>query len=288
MKNNDTTPCLRVLIEAERADDAATLLAEWGANAIEQRDGTTLHGGEDGRAVLIAGFEQASARDTAMVALRDSAFLDAKAEPVEIGDDGWSTAWRAFFQPVVLSRLQVLTPWMEKPPAERITIVIDPGQAFGTGGHATTKLLLGALETLADEGALPDEVLDVGTGSGVLAIAALLLGSKRALGVDIEQESVEAASENAQRNGVGPSLEVRLGQAAHVDGTYSLVLANIQLAVFELCAADIAARVAPRGLALLSGLLVPQKDAALALFPGFELEETLEDGEWIALRLRRS
>jgi ribosomal protein L11 methyltransferase len=238
--------------------------------------------------VLIAGFDQPGDRDAAFTAMSGAAWLSAKVEKVEIGDDGWSTAWRAFFQPVVLRRLMVLTPWMEPPRDDRLAIVIDPGQAFGTGGHATTKLLLCAIETLADNGELPQEVLDVGTGSGVLAIAALLLGSKRALGVDIEEESVVAALENAQHNGLEGRLEARLGQASDIEGTYGLVLANIQLAVFEQCALDIARTVAPLGSALLSGLLCEQKEAALALFPGFTLESTLAEGEWIALHLRRT
>jgi ribosomal protein L11 methyltransferase len=288
MSKINKTPCLKIFLDPERADDASGILADLHPCAVEQRDGSTLSGGEDGRAVLIAGFDTQEDRDAAAESLREQAWLGAQVEKTEIGDDGWSTAWRAFFQPVVLERLQVLTPWMNPPRRDRLTLVIDPGQAFGTGGHATTKLLLGAMETLAQQGELPEEVLDVGTGSGVLAIAALLLGSKRALGVDIEEESIDAALENADRNGVGGRLEVRLGQASDVKGDFPLVLANIQLAVFEQCALDIARTVAPGGLALLSGLLEGQGNAALGLFPGFALEATLREGEWIALRLRKA
>lgn len=287
MKKIDTTSCLKVLVTPQLADAATELLVAHGADAIEERDGTTMSAGEDGRAVLIAGFDDSRARDEALAAIAAASGLDVQAEALEIGDDGWSSAWRAFFKPVLLSKLQVLTPWMEPPRRELRTLVIDPGQAFGTGGHATTKLLLQAIEKLAEEGELPLDVLDVGTGSGVLAIAALLLGSRSALGVDIEEEAVEASRENASRNGVEAGFEARLGQAADVEGTYRLVLANIQLAVFEMCAADIAARVDVGGRALLSGLLVEQREAALGLFPGFQLEDTLAEDEWIALRLRR-
>lgn len=287
MSKLDKTPCLKIFVDPERADDASGILGDLGPCAVEQRDGSTLNGGEDGRTVLIAGFDTQEDRDAAAERLLEHAWLGTQVEKTEIGDDGWSTAWRAFFQPVVLEKIQVLTPWMDPPRRDRLTIVIDPGQAFGTGGHATTKLLLGALETLAEEGELPEEVFDVGTGSGVLAIAALLLGSKRALGVDIEQESIDAALENADRNGLGGRLEVRLGQASDVKGDYRLVLANIQLAVFEQCALDVARAVAPGGLALLSGLLEGQRDATLELFPGFAVEATLSEGEWIALRLRK-
>ena len=108
-------------------------------------------------------------------------------------------------------------------------MVIDPGQAFGTGGHESTKLVLQMLERRSARHGLPSGVLDVGTGSGILAIAARMLGAKEVLGIDIEDESIEAFENNARRNRIRAGLSCRLGSAADVTGTWPLVLANLQL-----------------------------------------------------------
>ena len=207
---------------------------------------------------------------------------------MDVTDDGWSSGWRSFFKPVELSRLLIVTPWMRVPEQDRATIVIDPGLAFGTGGHATTRLVLGLLERRAIERGLPAEVLDVGAGSGVLAIAAIKLGAESALAIDNDPAAVIATVQNATANGVAGAVEARLGTAAEVAGAFPLVLANIELAAFMECAAAIAVLVAPEGEVYLSGLLEGQVDAGAALFPGFErISSAVEEG-WAALVLRRA
>jgi ribosomal protein L11 methyltransferase len=275
-------------VEADSAlvDELSWRLHGLGASGIEVRDDRTMTAGEGAGALLLAGFADAASRDSALAALAGAPGVGT-ARAVEVADDGWSTRWREFFRPVVLERLQVVTPWMTPPRPDLPAVVIDPGQAFGTGGHPTTRLILAMLEQRAARGGLPGRVLDVGTGSGVLAIAAVLLGAGEALGIDIDGEAVAAARENAAANGVAGRVRC-LGSAVRDLGeTWPLVLANIELPVFRELAPAISARVAAGGELLVSGLLEEQAEAGLALFPGFEHgQRPVLDG-WTALALRR-
>ena len=138
---------------------------------------------------------------------------------------GWEDRWRAFHQPVRIGSLWIGPPW-ETPPADALAVVVDPGRAFGTGSHATTQLCLQFLQEL-DRGSL----LDVGCGSGVLSIAAALLGFAPVVGVDIEAPSIEATRENAAANGV--EVEARLVSADERLPAASVAVANISLASVE-------------------------------------------------------
>ena len=135
-------PCLRIAVPVERAEDLSWALVDLGAVGVEQRDSTTMDKTDDGRAELVAGFSTIAARENAYVQLERSLGGEVEILRLDMKDDGWSTKWREFFKPVILDRLQVVTPWMEIPQEDRMPIIIDPGQAFGTGGHATTKLIL--------------------------------------------------------------------------------------------------------------------------------------------------
>ncbi len=284
----NASPILQLDVPPERAEDLSWDLADAGALAVEERDQTTMNKGGDEQVTLIAGFESREARTTAVALLRDLGYTDVPMVEIDDESEDWQTRWREFFQPVVLERLQVITPWMSPPTDDRITIVIDPGQAFGTGGHETTKLVLRMLEERATRGALPPRVLDIGTGSGVLAIAARRLGAHSVLGIDVDEASVTAFQENAERNGIDEGLQCILGDAGSTVDRWPLVLANLQLDVFLQCADEVAGRVAPGGVILISGILEEQVDACRRLWPGFSLEERLRDGEWAALALRRT
>ncbi len=261
------------------------MLVDLGSAGVEQRDSTTMNQTDEGRAELVAGFSDIETRENAIRELEDFAAPDVEISRLDMEDDGWSTRWREFFKPVILDTLQVVTPWMEIPRKDRTPIVIDPGQAFGTGGHETTTLILQMLEHRAATKRLPASVLDVGTGSGVLAIAAIKLGAKKVTAVDIDPESVLATRENARVNGVEGSISVHGGSAEVVSGQWPLVLANLELGVFLEHAPAIAKKVAPGGEVLLSGLLPDQIDACLALWPGFQMTEKHEQSGWISLAL---
>ena len=278
-------PILNILVPSEMADDLSYLLHDVGALAIEERDHTTLTATADGRVMLVAGFETGDARRAARVAVEAAAIDAVEIAEVDEIDEDWQTRWREFFEPVVLRRLQVITPWMSPPRTDRITVTIDPGQAFGTGGHATTKLILEMLEEMVEQGDLPARILDVGTGSGILAFAARKLGAAEVFGVDIDPESIAAFYENAERNGIDTGLVCRQGSAGDAEGTWPLVLANIQIDAFRRCASDVSRRVALGGRLLVSGILLDQVAECLSLFPGFSLSTRRDEGEWSALCL---
>ena len=205
----------------------------------------------------------------------------------EVADD-WSERWRAFHKPVVVGggRLRVRPPWEAPDPAAELEIVVDPGQAFGTGAHHTTRLCLELMLELEPGGPL----LDVGCGSGVLAIAGARLGWDPVLGLDHERESVEATAENAAANGV-PGIAVRRWDLFHDDRAPSAptVVANLLRPLLLRLAADGFAGAEPPRALIASGLLAHEADEVAAAFAALGLRETDRrlGGEWAALLLRR-
>ncbi len=207
-------------------------------------------------------------------------------------EDGWRDRWKAFYRPARVSdRLGVCPTWEDWPgedPAVRV-IRLDPGRAFGTGTHETTRLCLGLLDRAlsARPGA---RVLDVGCGSGILSIGALLLGAGRAVALDIAPLAAQAARENARRNGVADRLRVVAGDLRAVGGAYPLVVANILYQVLLGLAPELSARVEPGGTLILSGLLTREAASAETVYGALGLRpETREvEGEWAAVVLRRA
>jgi ribosomal protein L11 methyltransferase len=186
---------------------------------------------EEARATMIElfpqGFEEVErAGGVELVAYTDAAgeekiwhFFGA-AESADV-ESGWDERWRMFHQPVRVGRLWIGPPW-EVPPTDALLVVIDPGRAFGTGAHPTTQVCLDLLQTLE-----PSSLLDVGCGSGVLAIAAALLGFDPVVGVDVETASIEATLENARANGV--QVDARLVDPEDSLPPASTAVANISL-----------------------------------------------------------
>ena len=186
------------------------------------------------------GFEEVDRpQGTELAAYTDSAgeermwafFSGARAADV---DGGWEDKWRAFHRPVQVGKLWVGPPW-ERAPAGVRAVVIDPGRAFGTGSHPTTQLCLAALQELE-----PQPLLDVGCGSGVLSIAAALLGFSPVTAVDVEAPSIEATRANAEANGV--SVDARRVRADERLPSAPLAVANISLESVEALPSRIDAR----------------------------------------------
>jgi len=217
-----------------------------------------------------------------------------------IQQTNWAEAWKVHYHPIAIGkRLMIVPAWLETPNPERIPIRIDPGMAFGTGTHPTTQLCLELIEAFSDE--TPGrpaawEVIDIGCGTAILAIAALRLGATHALGVDIDADAIRAARDNAVTNGVQDRLELGLGSLAEVlQGCYSiqkapLVTANILAPVLaRLLVEGLGNLVTGDGCLILSGILAEQAQTVeeAARRNGLQLVNRTQSGDWIALSFTR-
>jgi ribosomal protein L11 methyltransferase len=214
----------------------------------------------------------------------------------EVPHADWRTAWRSEFPVLKVGRIVVRPPWLTyAPAANEVVVVVEPGQAFGTGLHPTTRLALAGLERWAAAGhfaALPPEtagLLDVGTGSGILLIAALQLGAARGCGIDIDEHAVRAATENLERNALTARAEIRLGSLPHPAGALPLVVANLIADVQIALAPLLSAAVAPGGRLLASGIFVARADATIGAMvaAGLTMVERWDDGDWCAMEFVR-
>jgi ribosomal protein L11 methyltransferase len=205
-----------------------------------------------------------------------------------IEEANWAESYKAHFHPRRVGRRFVIQPTWEtaEPNPGDLTITLDPGLAFGTGDHPTTRLCLELLEKTEVEG---KRVADVGCGTGILSIGAVRLGAREVAGVDIEAQSVEVARENAERNGVSYKLVVGDGIAAIGQGPWDLVLSNIISATLISLAPQVFAALAPNGGWIVSGILVDNWPDVLkaAERAGFVLTARLEEGQWVAASFRR-
>jgi ribosomal protein L11 methyltransferase len=218
----------------------------------------------------------------------------------------WAEAWKQHYHPITIGQKLVIVPaWLETPPGQRLPIRIDPGMAFGTGTHPTTQLCLEIIEMLEKTLKVSEtlkvwddvDVIDLGCGTAILAIAALKLGARRALGVDIDADAIRAARENAEANGVSERLELSLGSLAEIRaGAFTLrqapvVLANILAPVLvRLLDGGLGDLLTPGGHLVLSGILAEQAgDVEAALQRnGLQLSQRCQSGDWVALDATRS
>lgn len=215
-----------------------------------------------------------------------------------VQEQDWAEAWKQHYQPIAIGqRLIVVPAWLENPDPSRVAVRMDPGMAFGTGTHPTTQLCLEWIERILSGGfaGAPPEVhslIDVGCGSGILAIAALKLGAQRALGVDVDAQAVAIARQNAELNGVAERLILGVGSVAEIrQGKFALqqaplVVANILAPIIvQLLDDGLAHLLTPGGLLVLSGIIaeqVPEVEAAL-LKHARRVIACSQSGDWVAL-----
>jgi ribosomal protein L11 methyltransferase len=210
----------------------------------------------------------------------------AEIETTQIPDD-WADRWRDFHRPILVGeRLLVRPSWAaDGQPGAPLEVVIDPGRAFGTGGHTTTRLCLELLLELADAGQAMGSLADWGTGSGLLAIVAAKLGFDPVIGCDHERAALEAAEENARANGVGLELR-RLNLREQPPPAARTATANLTAPVLR----EVAGRMAepPRRM-ICSGLLASEAEPIATLFErrALAVRERRDEGEWVALLLER-
>ena len=204
----------------------------------------------------------------------------------------WADAWKTYFPVMRIGRRLVIRPtWRRhRRAAGDVVLALDPGMAFGTGLHPTTRLCLAGVETLADGGLLAGaRVLDVGCGSGILAIAALKLGAATALALDTDPIAIEATSANARRNALARRIQVREGTLPSGEGPFDVVLANLIAGVLVPIADGLRDELRSGGSLLASGIFVDREREVRDAFEaaGLEVAARTAEGDWVALHAIR-
>jgi ribosomal protein L11 methyltransferase len=280
-------PYVAVDVATDDADEAGALLFELGAQGIEQRDATTLARSAEGKVTLVASFddEVVAASAIAELPLAWSPRLE------QVVGDAWRDEWKKHFEPFTICRgVVVRPPWRPYAPApgERV-VELEPGQAFGTGLHETTRLVA---EILAERGPSlrGTRLLDVGCGSGILSLVAIALGADGVRAIDVDRDAVAVTRENAERNGLSTRVVADDTPLGILNDRYATVLANIEAKTLVELAPDLAPRVAPGGQLVLSGILATavapaQVQDVLRAFGALELGSIRQMGEWAAISL---
>ena len=240
--------------------------------------------------MALAWLPSSSSREHIEGALATAGWNGALATLDIVEDPGWVEEFNRTLQPISVGRRLVIVPGDDAAPPGRLAVRIEPGRAFGTGHHESTRL---ALEWI-DESLAPGEtVLDVGTGSGILAAAAMVLGAASAVAIDVDPEAIEVARENLVRTLGGRAERVRLLVAAcpsAVEGSdFDVVIANIQADVIHGMLDALVAHVATGGRLVLAGLLVQDRASIEAALEGCGfVTQWRDDGEWISACARRT
>jgi ribosomal protein L11 methyltransferase len=212
-----------------------------------------------------------------------------------IDDQDWATSWKQFFTPVEIVPGLVIKPsWEEYHPEHNEKIIeMDPGQAFGTGQHESTKMALSLLTTAltGTPAAGAGRVLDVGTGTGILAMAAVLFGTDSAVAIDNDPEAVRVAGENIKTNNLEKQITTSITPLTEIEGRFPLILANIVHDVLVEMAPRFAELIEPQGRVILAGILAGEQEKNIIKVYqklGFQCQESLHDGEWAALLFHAS
>jgi len=285
-------PFVQIELRARDAAGAERLLAEAyaaGAAGCVERD-------SEGTGKWLLLYVEADRAEAVGRALRAVAVDSEIGTPEPVPEHDWAQEWRAGLGAVVVSPRLVVRPSFVAHAAapHQVTVLIEPGQAFGTGEHESTRLALELLDAWLARLGRGSRVLDLGTGSGVLAIAAAKLGARRALGVDLDPVATGAAAEAVRANQAGGAVAIVTGAVAAVaPGGFELVVANLLRREVEPILGDLVARLAPGGVALLTGLIAADRAALAGPLAGLGLtvveERARSDarGErWIGLALR--
>ena len=267
-------------VDVETAPERRELLGAW----LVARTGQAIEERDDGTLVTFAETERGA--DELIEAVRRE--HGARATRRRLEEVDWSVRWRDGIAPRRFGRLTVTPSWIPVPP-EGVAVVLDPESAFGSGEHGSTRAALALLERHLRRG---DRVLDLGSGSGILAIAAVTLGAARATGVEVDDDANDIARVNASRNGVGTAVQFLTGDAADLApllGPADLLLSNILRNVNTLLLPAIVRALAPGGLAIFSGMELPEAPLFRPALDsaGFAVVDEVTDAGWWAVAARQ-
>ena len=224
----------------------------------------------------------------ALIAARmEAAGIPYTVETEGVEQEDWQNGWRKYYHPMDIGKRLAIVPSWQEYDTDRVKLILDPGLAFGTGGHETTSLCLEALDERVKGG---ERVLDIGTGSGILAIAALKLGAASAEGVDIDPVAVRTAGENAALNGVADQLTVLVGDLSDkASGTYDIITANIVANAILSLAPAVPDLMAEDAVFIASGIIDSRKDEVIAGLEaaGLAVQEVKEKRGWECIVCRK-
>jgi len=291
--NKKSLYTLKIDLPTSLADAVASRLFDLGLRGLEEQD-------HDERTLLVTYGEDASQIDHYAKAAQDYLAalieIDPAAREAEVvikkeSGSNWATAWMKYFQPTqVTERITVRPPWIADPlPPDAVVLIIEPKMAFGYGTHASTRLAACAVERFCR--AHPQcRVLDVGTGTGILAMVAAKNGAANACGLDHDPLAVTAACENAALNKLDHLCRFAETPLAECEGAYDLIVANINALTLVEMAGDLQARLAEGGTLALAGILTDSADKVFAAFKPLGFHESGRDTEeeWCLLKLERS
>ena len=205
----------------------------------------------------------------------------------EISEEDWAESWKKYYKPIKISEKIVIKPtWEEYQPKDKETIIkIDPGMAFGTGIHETTKMCIKALETIL-EGTIGNVVIDIGCGSGILSIVSAKLGASKVIGIDIDIAAVKVATENVKLNQVAEKVKIIKGNLLKgITEKGDIIVANITSDVISDFIPTVSANLKPDGLLVLSGIIKERscEIKEVAVRNDLAVMEEYEEGEWVTL-----
>ncbi|MEW5681037.1 MAG: 50S ribosomal protein L11 methyltransferase [Pseudomonadota bacterium] len=287
---------LRVTTTEEKAEQVSDMLMGWGAQAVSFLDAhdTPIYEPMPGEViywtntVVVGLFDAEHPMDKVVNQLKQVSFF--KGEPnfklEQLEDKDWEREWMDNFHPIKFGqRLWVCPSWRDIPDPTAVNVMLDPGLAFGTGTHPTTALCMQWLDATVK----PEQtVVDFGCGSGILGIAALKLGAKRVVGVDIDPQAIEASTANAKRNNVEGQIELYLPQDQPKDFQADVVVANILAGPLAELKDIISAYVKPGGLLALSGILESQAQSVMDAYSDeFSFDPIAVQDEWVRLSARK-
>lgn len=205
-----------------------------------------------------------------------------------VNDDDWVNSWKQYYKPIHAGRVTIVPEWIDYAPDDgEYAVKIDPGMAFGTGEHESTKMCLMFLQALGVEG---KSVIDVGTGSGILALASARLGAKSVEAYDIDDNAVKAAKENSELNGLSDKIYVANANLLDkTTGKFDIVLANITADVLITLSQSLGDYMKKDGVVIVSGIILKRENDVKDAFvkAGFEVAERMNMGEWVAFRLTK-